>query len=80
MFHIHEWFIREASPDSPLCHPTYPSTCKRRFKLLKKRQSAQYAKELNTVCKLCLEKTQGSEKHVTRMNALIDSLLFGEIS
>ncbi|WP_300367725.1 hypothetical protein [Hydrogenimonas sp.] len=80
MYHIHEWFIREASPDSPLCHPSFPSTCKRRFKLLKKRQSAQYAKELKIACGLCLEKTQGKERHVTRLNTLIDSLLLGEIS
>ncbi|WP_300362717.1 hypothetical protein [Hydrogenimonas sp.] len=80
MYHIHEWFITDASPDAPLCHPTYPSTCKRRFRLLKKRQSVQYARDLNTVCKMCLEKTEGKKKHVTRLNALIDSLLAGEVS
>lgn len=80
MYHIHEWFITEPAPDSPMCHPTFPSTCKRRYKLLKKRQSVQYAKELNVVCKMCLEKTKGNNEHVRRLNALIDTLLYGEIS
>ena len=71
MWHVKEWFIGEPKENDPLCKPSFPSMCIRRYRLLKKRRCSQYAKDLYPQCNKCLEVTKGMNAHVNRMNALI---------
>ncbi|WP_353662115.1 hypothetical protein [Hydrogenimonas sp. SS33] len=75
MWHVNEWFIKEPKENDPLCRPSFPSMCIRRYRLLKKRRSGQYAKDLHPQCSRCLEVTGGGNSHVNRLNALIATFM-----
>ncbi len=70
-----ELFAIPQEEHHPHCHPSFPSMCKRRMKLLQKRQSSQYARELEPVCAKCLKATEGRYPLVVEMNDLIKKYL-----
>ncbi|WP_300367301.1 hypothetical protein [Hydrogenimonas sp.] len=67
--------MRKRKDADPLCVPSFPSICKWRYRLLKKRNCSRYAADLYPTCSLCYKRTGGKNRHVNKLNDLILKLL-----